>query len=337
MRKLFFITILIFSSTTQLWAQDNLGRLLASGINDTKTFATEYLRPGTRASLYNLSNGWYQSAEVKEVLGFEFSILGNAAVNLEEHHTFNMNTQDYENLQFVDGSVQKDVSTFLGQNPEPVDVYLEYDTPFGKEQVEVTLPEGIAAAGINFVPSALVQARVGIFKGTELKARFFPKINYDNVMVEVYGAGLQHEVTSWFPADLPVAVSGIVAYTKMNGAYDFTEESNIEGENQRVKTNMNSWVFSGVVSTNFPVINLYGGLGYMSGNSETAMLGTYVIQDETTGRTIEEVEDPFTINDEVDGIKANLGLSLQLGFFKIHGGYSFQEYDALTVGLHLGF
>lgn len=336
MRKLLLLSILLFTGS-QLWAQDNLGRLLASGINDTKTFATDYLRPGTRASVFNLSNGWYQSAEVKDVLGFEFSVIGNAAVNMEDRQNFTMNTADYENIQFVDGSAQKEVSTILGYNAEPVDVYLEYETPFGKERVEVTLPEGIAAAGVEFVPSAFLQARLGIFKGTEIKARYFPKINYDNVTAEVYGAGLQHELTSWFPTDLPVAVSGIVAYTKMNGAYDFTELSYLEGKDQRIKTDMDSWLFSGIVSTNLPVINFYGGVGYMTGTSETAMLGTYIVRDEASGYTVAEVEDPFTINDEVNGIKANLGLSLKLGFFRLHADYNFQEYDAVSVGLHLGF
>lgn len=334
-RILIFTTFLLFG--TQLWAQDNLGRLLASGIDDTKTFATEYLRPGTRASVFNLSNGWFQSAEVKEVLGFEFSIIGNAGVNLDEHHSFRMNTTDYQNLQFVDGSTQKDVSTILGHNPQPVDVYLEYDTPLGKQQVEVTLPDGLAAAGVEFVPAAFLQARLGVFKGTELKARYFPKINYDDVEAEVYGAGIQHEITSWLPLDLPVAISGIVAYTKMNGAYDFTKQSYLDGDNQRIKTNMDSWLFSGIVSTNLPVINFYGGLGYMTGSSDTAMLGTYIVEDETTGYTIAEVEDPFTIVDDINGMKANLGLSLKLGFFKITGDYSFQEYDAVSVGMHLTF
>lgn len=336
MRKLLFFSILLFSGT-QLWAQDNLGRLLASGIEDTKTFATDYLRPGTQASVFNLSNGWFQSAKVKDVLGFEFSIIGNAAVNLEDHQSFNMNTADYQNIQFVDGSTEKNVSTLLGHNPEPVDVYLEYDTPLGKRQVEVTLPDGLAAAGVNFVPSAFLQARLGIFKGTELKARFFPKINYDNVEAELYGAGIQHEITSWLSMDLPVRISGIAAYTRMNGAYDFTEQSYLDGENQRVKTNMDSWLFSGIVSTDLPVINFYGGIGYMTGSSDTAMLGTYIVEDETTGYTIAEVEDPFTIVDDISGMKANLGVSLKLGFFSLTGDYSFQEYDSVSVGLHLGF
>lgn len=336
MKKFVLATVVVLCSV-QSWAQDNLGRLLAAGIEDTKIFATEYLRPGTQATVFNLSNGWYQSAEVKDVLGFEFSIIGNAAVNLEDHQYFNMRTADYENIQFVDGSAEKNVSTLLGHNPEPIDVYLEYDTPFGKQQVEVTLPDGLAAAGVEMVPSAFLQARLGVFKGTELKARYFPKVDYDNVEAELYGGAIQHEITSWFPLDLPVAVSGLVGYTRMNGSYDFTEQSYLDGENQRIKTNMDSWLFSGIVSTNLPVINFYGGVGYMTGSSDSAMLGTYIIRDDNTGIVIDEVEDPFTIVDDIDGIKANLGVSLKLGFLKITGDYSFQEYDAVSVGLHLTF
>lgn len=327
----------MFLTVAPLSAQDNLGKLLASGIEDTRTFAADYFRPGTEASMYNLSSGWFQSAEVKGVLGFEFSIIGSGAVNLGEHQAFLMRTTDYQNLEFADGSSEKEVATFLGHNQPPVDVHLTYDTPLGSEQVTITLPDGLASAGVDFVPSAFLQARLGIFKGTELKVRYFPKINYEDVEAEIYGAGIQHEITSWlFPVDMPVAISGIVAYTKMNGSYDFTRQNYLDGENQRVKTEMDTWLFSGIVSTNLPVINFYGGLGYVSGSSNTAMLGTYIVRDERTGYTVAEVEDPFSLDDEIGGVKASLGLSLKLGFVKLHADYSFQEYETVSAGLHFG-
>lgn len=335
MKKLFFGFFLI-TSGMQLMAQDNLGRLLASGIEDTETFATDYLRPGTQATIYNLSNGWFQSAEVKDILKFEFSVIGSSVVNLEDHRSFTMNTSDYQNIEFADGSESKEVATLLGNNETPIDVVLSYNTLLGSGEATVTLPEGLSETGVNMVPSAFMQARLGVFKGTEVKVRYFPKINYDNVEAEIYGGGLQHEFTSWISSvDLPIAVSGLVAYTKMKGAYDFTELGYMEGENQRVKTDIDSWLFSGIVSTNLPVINFYGGLGYVKGSSNTAMLGTYIVKDDV-GRTIAEVEDPFVINDAIDGMKANLGLSLKLGFFKLHADYSFQKYEAVSLGIHLG-
>ncbi len=336
MKKKFFYLLMIIA-VSPLSAQDNLGRLLASGVEDTRTFAADYFRPGAEASMYNLSSGWYQSAEVKGKLGFEFSIVGSGAVNLGEHQTFLMNTADYHNLEFADGSSEKEVASLLGHNLAPVEVYMTYDTPLGTERTSIMLPEGLAAAGVNFVPSAFLQARLGIFKGTEIKARYFPRVQYEDVEAELYGAGIQHEITSWlFPVDMPVAISGIVAYTRMNGSYDFTRQNYVEGENQRVKTEMDTWLFSGIVSTNLPVVNFYGGLGYVSGSSNTAMLGTYVVRDEQSGYKIAEVEDPFTLDDEIAGMKASLGVSLKMGFVKLHADYSFQEYETLSAGLHFG-
>lgn len=332
-----FLWAILLMLTSQASAQNNLGKLLASGVEDTETFATDYLRPGTRASLYALSGGWFQTAEVKHILGFEISVIGNAAINLDDHHTFLMNTNDYRNITFADGSSEKEVASILGENLNPVEVHLNYDTPFGRESISVTLPDGLAVAGVEAVPSAFLQARLGIFRGTEIKARYFPKVAYDKVEAALYGAGLQHEFTSWIGDDLPFAVSGLVAYTKMTGAYDMTEENYLEGDNQLLKTDLDSWLFSGIVSTNLPVINFYGGLGYMKGASSTSMLGTYVVLHEASGEVVAEVEDPFEIVDEINGLKANLGLSLKLGFLKLHADYSFQEYEAVSAGVHFGF
>lgn len=335
MRYLLVFSIIFFSGN-QLLAQNNLGQLLASGIEDTRTFAKDYIRPGTEASIFNLSNGWYQTAEVKEVLEFEFSIIGNASVNLDKHHTFFLNTVDYQNIEFADGAVEKEVATIFGTNPTPVEVLVSYDTPFGTEQESITLPQGLAASGVEMLPTAFVQARLGIFKGTEIKARYFPKINYENVEAVIYGGAIQHEFTSWMPSlDFPVAVSGIVGFTKMQGAYDFTELSYLEGANQQLNAEINSWLFSAIASTKLPVINFYGGVGYVAGSSTTDMLGTYKVVDDS-GDTIAEVEDPFSITDKIDGIKANLGMSLQLGFLKLHADYNFQEYEAISLGLHFG-
>ena len=104
-----------------------------------------------------------------------------------------------------------------------------------------------------------------------------PKINTDDAKLGFYGVGLQHEFTSLLPADkiLPIAVSGVIGYTHLNGSYDFTDEGVISGEDQRLETKMNTWVFQAIVSTKLPIINFYGGLGYVTGKSEIDVLGTY--------------------------------------------------------------
>lgn len=317
-------------------AQDNLGILLASGLEDTRTFAEDYIRPGTEGAIHNLSNGWYQSAEVKDVMGFEFSIIGNAATIKEEHQTFELNTSDYHNLRFPGGESVREVATIFG-NSDPTEVLIEYESPFGTEEASFFLPQGMGASGVDFVPAAFLQARVGVFKGTEVKFRYFPKLEYDNVEAELYGGAIQHELTSWLAdSDLwPVSIAGIVGYTKMSGSYDFTAQQYMQGADQRLNAEMDSWLFSGIVSTNIPVINFYGGIGYLVGSSETEMLGTYSVVDDS-GRTLVTVEDPLTMAHSLSGIRANLGMSLKLDFFRIHADYNFQKYQTLSVGLHVG-
>jgi hypothetical protein len=204
------------------------------------------------------------------------------------------------------------------------------------ERQEFELPSGLASENINFIPSGFVQASVGLIKGTELKARFLPKINTDDVSIGFYGLGLQHEFTKHLPADkiLPVAISGVIGYTHLDGTYDFTETNIVDGADQRIDVAINTWVFQAVVSTRLPVINFYGGLGYLSGKSETDVLGTYTV---TSGPFQESYEDPFSLTKKASGVTANLGAKLKLGFFRLHADYSIAEFNNLSVGVNFGF
>ena len=100
---------------------------------------------------------------------------------------------------------------------------------------EFELPAGLAAEGLNFVPSAFVQGSVGLIKGLEVKARFLPNINVDDdVEFGLLGAGLQYDFTKILPADkiLPVALSAVIGYTKLDADYDLEDQGVFAGENQ---------------------------------------------------------------------------------------------------------
>lgn len=333
-KSLFFL--ILFLAAGKIAAQDNLGILLTSGLEDTRTFAEDYIRPGTEGAIHNLSNGWYKSAEVKKILGFELSVIGNASTIKEDQQTFELKTEQYHNLRFSGGETSREVATIFGPS-DPTEVFIEYESPSGTEEASFLLPQGMGASGIDFVPAVFLQARMGVSKGTELKFRYFPKRTYDKVEAELYGGAIQHELTSWLPGseDWPIAVAGIVGYTKMQGSYDFTAQQYLEGVDQRLNAGIDSWLFSAIVSTKMKVINFYGGIGSVMGSSETEMLGTYSVVDDS-GRTLVTVEDPLTMSRSLNGMRMNLGMSLKLGFFKIHADYNFQKYQTLSVGLHFG-
>lgn len=335
--KYFLFVCTIFVTAT-ISAQSNLNDLLSSGLEDAEQFTGAYLAPVSEAAIYSIGGNWYNSAEAKPPLGFEISIIGNMTPfkNKIDKKTFVLNTADYENLRFTDGSVSKVVSTALG-DIRGIDVYVESEVAPGVTQrADFELPSGLAAEDINFIPSGFVQVSIGIFKATELKARFLPKINTDEVSVGFYGFGLQHEFTSHLPADnvWPVAISGIIGYTHLDGTYDFTSTDIIDGQNQRIHTNINTWNFEAAVSTRLPVINFYAGLGYLSGSSNTDILGTYQVQ---SGPFQQSYVDPFSLSKKAGGVCANLGVKLKLGFFRLHADYSVAEFNNLSVGLNFGF
>ncbi|MEC7771620.1 MAG: DUF6588 family protein [Bacteroidota bacterium] len=331
------ILALALVSVTMGKAQD-LNDIFVSGVADAEQFANAYLAPVSEASIYSISNGWYNTADAKPLGGFEISIIGNMTgfKNKDDKKAFLLDPADYENLDFVDNPGQaRMVATGLG-DIEGVNVFVEDESGFFREEFE--LPTGLSAENLNFIPSGYLQGSVGLIKGLEVKARFLPKIKFDDdAKIGLFGAGLQYDFTKMLPADklLPVAISAVIGYTNLNGEYDFTESSTISGSDQRIDASFKTWNFSAVVSTrNIPVINFYGGVGYITGTSDIDLLGTY----EANGPFFSEtVVDPFSVSKKASGVSANLGTKLKLGFFRLNAEYNISEFSTFTFGVNFGF
>ncbi len=331
------ILVLALVSVTMSKAQD-LNDIFISGVADAERFANAYLAPVSEASIYSISNGWYNTADAKPLGGFEISIIGNMTgfKNKDDKKAFLMDPADYENLDFVDSPGQpRMVATGLG-DIEGVNVFVEDESGLFREEFE--LPTGLSAENLNFIPSGYIQGSVGLIKGLEVKARFLPKIKFDDdAKIGLFGAGLQYDFTKMLPADklLPVAISAVIGYTNLNGEYDFTESSTISGSDQRIDANFKTWNFSAVVSTrNIPVINFYGGVGYITGKSDIDLLGTY----EANGPFFSEtVVDPFSVSKKANGVSANLGTKIKLGFFRLNAEYNISQFSTFTFGVNFGF
>ena len=335
MKKIF--SLLLLASTVPVVAQSNINDLLSAGLNDAQRFTTAYTTPVSEALMYSMSNGWYNSGKAKPLGGFEISIIGNMASfkNNEDKKSFELNTADYENIQFQDGSASKIVSTALG-DIQGQNIVISADVEGNTVSETITLPTGLASENINVMPSAFIQASVGLLKGTELKARFLPKIDADGSKVGFYGVGLQHEFTSLLPVEKiwPIAISGVIGYTHLDGAYNLQNTDAISGNNQSIDLGMDTWVFQAVVSTKLPIINVYGGLGYITGKSAINVLGTYEVSASPLPVTY---TDPFSLNNEIRGVSGNIGAKLKLGFFRLHADYTLAEFNSFSFGVNFGF
>ncbi|MDN3493968.1 DUF6588 family protein [Winogradskyella bathintestinalis] len=319
-------------------AQNDIDVLLTGGVDDAKRFTNDYLAPGTNGLMHSMNANWFNSAKSKPLGGFEISVIANASIVKDEHKMFNLNTADYANVQFVEGASMQMVSSVLGENDPAVFVEVEYNDPiFGNQTTRIELPQGIGSGTANLLPTAFLQGALGLSNGLELKARFVPKFENEDVSISMYGAGLQLEFTDWFPTSKmwPIALSGLVAYTHLDGSYNLTESSGIEGENQQLENNTNTWLFQALASTRWPVINFYGGLGYIKGTSESDLLGEYRV---TNGILFSEtISDPFSVSSDVSAVRATLGTKLKLGFFRLNAEYHLSEFDTFSLGINFGF
>ena len=333
MKRILFASILMYAGCVM--AQSNIDDLLLAGIDDAQRFSNDYLAPASEGIIYGISGSWYNTADTKPLGGFEISLIGNMAFygNKEDKKQFILDTAEYENLQFVDGSTAQPVSTALG-DIEGVRVFVEDETGLIREEFE--LPSGLASENINFLPSGYIQGAVGLVKGIELKVRFLPSVNTSDAKVSMYGFAYQQDFTKLLPADkiLPVAISAIIGYTKFNGEYDLTSTNVIAGQDQRFEMGINSWIFEAAVSTKLPIINFYGGLGYLTGKSETDFLGTYVVE---SGPFQTTYVDPFSVSADASGVVGRVGTKLKLGVFRFHVDYALGEFNNLSFGLNFGF
>ncbi|MFD0796794.1 DUF6588 family protein [Maribacter chungangensis] len=333
------ISGLFICSCSLLTAQTSINSIFAAGLEDAERFTTDYLAPFSESTVYGFSSGWYNTADAKPLGGFEISLVGavTSHKNKEDKQTFVLDPNEYQNLNFVQNpGMARPVSSALG-GLEGTRVFVEGQVAGLNVRQEFELPSGISAEGLDFVPSGYLQVSVGILKGTEIKARFLPKIAYDGASVGLIGFGLQHDFTKWLPADklLPIAISGVIGYTKLNGDYDISDIGLVEGANQRIEAEMNSWAFSAVLSTKLPIINFYGGVGYITGKSQTDLLGEYRV---TSGPFASETYiDPFSIAENVSVVTGTVGAKLKLGFFRINADYNLGVFNTATLGVNFGF
>jgi len=342
MKKNGLILIALIATTTGN-TQENIDDLLAAGVADAERFSKDYIKAANDGLAYGINAGWFNNAKTPDRFGFELALIGNATFINDEDKQFILNTDNYENIRFQDGSTSKPVATALGHNDPAVVVEITYDDPiFMEKTTKFELPTGIGAANVNIIPTVFLQGSFSPFKGTQIKARYFPKVDREDAKVGLYGFGLQQDFTSFLPADtiLPISISGLVAYTHLAASYDFTDERIVDGENQQIQTETNTMLYQLIVGTKLKIINFYGAVGYISGKNKTDLLGTYRVSGEGLGGATvfsEEIKDPFSIKSETRGMTTTVGANLKLGFFGLNAAYTIADFNSASIGMNFSF
>jgi hypothetical protein len=322
---------MLLGSCAPLWAQDELDQIIEGSVQDANYLMQGYAAPLLKALGYGLNQAWYNSARPHKLGGFDITVTASPVYYSAGDEFYTVDNTQLTNLQLTDPS-DGIVPTILG--PDDVDpVYLNTQTGF-----TVNGPSGIdpkKLIGIKAVPIPMVQAGIGLPKGTEVKVRFFPQSEAgERTQYRFWGAGIQHDIKQYIRPlkPLPIDISILAAYSTYQVRY------NVDSANpdQIADFTGDTFTVQALGSAKFSVLTVYGGVGYGGSKNSLAMLGSYDFSNPpplppTT------VQDPVDVATDVSGFLATLGMRLRFGFIALHGQYTLQEYDVLTVGFGINF
>ncbi len=342
---LFLVIILSFSVKSQ-----NLESILLASKDDANKLFNNYLEPAVQSLMYGMNNGWYHTAKTHKKLGFDISIGFSAAIAPSEKEFFQFIASDYSDFTSVVGNGK--IPTVLGEDTQTtVNIIIPENSledpngnPITHPQLSTSfqMPGGIGNdLPLNAAPTPTIQVGVGLPFSTDLKVRFVPKVGSDDIKGQLFGLGLQHNLMQYLgPLDkLPLNVSILGAFTNMTVEYDIQARLS-SGANQKAEFKLQTYTIQAVASLDFPVISLYAGVGYNVGNATIKLLGDYDLTYNVDGTNVAypfTLTDPINMDFDANGVRGTLGVRLNLGFFKLYGDYTLQEYNTISTGIAFSF
>lgn len=337
------------------------GEMLRAGTTDANLLLENYLKPFGAGLGADLNAGWVNSAKPYRTLGFDFRVHVGVALVPGSERSFNVDQLNFQNLQRVDGPAVS--QTAFGEDIPGSVLGVFVHNPYSDQSEEVTrftMPEGM---GYPYVPAPMVQLTVGAVKDTDVTLRYMPTVSFDELNVNLFGFGFKHGLNQWLPGGgtLPVDLSVQMGYTRFNSdfSFDLLPESGPDvynphaaaiWNNQSAELKANGFTGNLLAGKNFPVLSLYGGIGFQTSGITLITPGSYPItsfnpgynpadtSEETRERRIERIDDPIDLNLSGEtSMQAMAGFRLRLGFFAVSGSYTLSKYPVANLGVGISF
>lgn len=343
-------SILFFSSVT--FSQfDNIDFLRSAPADGVK-YLQAYVSPWTNAFGAGLNGGWYNTAKPHKLGGFDITTGFNVGFVPSSAGTFDISSLGLSSSITGTGSA----STISGPNTNgPTMSY----RASGVTLASFNAPPGTAW---KIIPVPTAQVGIGLPFGTELKARFIPKITIKDGDISLWGVGIMHNIMQYLPGDklLPFDVSLFAGYTKLTGNVPLslqpgtptnytTYNLSTSFSDQNLNVAVKALNISAIASLNLPVITFYGGLGYsktktameFQGNFPTPTLNTVVPANPhaeyADNGVITGDKFPSMDIENFSGLRANIGFRVKLAVITIHADYTKAQYNVVSTGLGISF
>jgi hypothetical protein len=301
---------MLFFSASVSAQLTNIPELLNAGDDDAKALTEAYIKPFGSMLGRSLNSGWYNTASVHSVLGFDITLGINFSTVSSSDKFYKLG--DIDGLENRWNISNDKAPTFVANSKDALPTLTNKNN-----NIKVNLPNGI---GLSVMPMPIIQAGLGLPFHTGIIVRGFPPISlgkYDKV--GLWGVGLKHDIKE----DLPVLkhvpffqLSGLVGYTNLGMNFE------IEDKNHTINFNTNAFTARLITGIEVPVIAVYLGLGYGYASNKFDMKGEYA-----------DKKDPLAIDSSINTFDMNLGLRLKLGLLTLHGDYTFIGAPVISAGV----
>lgn len=342
--------LLLCSLTAKAQNADDMSAFLAAAPADASKLMTAYMTPVVKSLSYGLTGGWYHTAKAHKTAGVDVGVSINAVFIPTSDNYFTPGSLGLKSLTGFNNSTlgtsgnNAQAPTVVGPNDKTT-YTASYDPGggLGQQSVSFAGPGGFDMKknlGFAALPAPMAQIGIGLIKETDIKIRWVPAIHSGQTSVSMFGIGIMHEVKQWIPGikSLPFDLSGFVGYNSISGTADMSlsPPSNPSSTDGVLHYKFNSWVFQALISKKFSVLTLYGGLGWGTIATKVDVTGKYTIT-ATPGAPATpgsiSVTNPVSINLANSSPKATFGMRLKFGPLYLNGDYTFQKYNAVSVGL----
>jgi len=319
---------LLMVSSLSVYAQDDLSKQLTkvAGAN-----AVNYLSPLLSAWGADLNSGFYHSADLHEILGFDVGLKAGAVLVTDQDKVFDFTLPDqisytYQGVLFkltagVDyDKVISGTPTALG-DPAGKAVKVKSTSAFVplRGQTIFTTPQGF---DMKYAPLLMPQAAIGLPFGLEVVGRFVPNITLPNDVgkANFIGFGIRHSIDQYIPL-MPIDVA----------VHFMTQKLTISDMNDNKILGASGTAYGIEVSKSLVLFTIYG--GYQIEKSSWT-LEPYSYFDPSTSKSIDI---PGFSVDGKNTSRFHAGVRLLLLIVNVHADYSFAQQPVLTAGVGISF
>ncbi|PIX14387.1 MAG: hypothetical protein COZ74_03105, partial [Flavobacteriaceae bacterium CG_4_8_14_3_um_filter_31_8] len=275
MKKTIGLFLLAFSLNS--FSQINLESILEGGVGDAQALLRGYVKPFPTGFGNGINGGWYTTAKAHKLFGFDIAVIANAAFVPASDETFTFNNADFTNIKLDDTSLSSaQIPTIFGSQELADRPLLEFTDASGDKISTSALPGSGLKEEINYniVPSAMVQAGLGLWKNTDVIVRFVPSQSTEDFEFSTFGFGIKHDIKQWIPFvnKLPFDVSVFLGWNDIKSKF-FLDPAN--EPSQALEFNTKTFMAQLLASKKFSIFTLYGGVGTTSYKTDVNMLGSY--------------------------------------------------------------